>query len=176
VNHSVVKETALPGAKNSAWRSPWVIGWVTIVAVVLMVNMLMVYLAIDANPGLVVEDYYERGQHYEKTMVARMEKDPGWKMQIDLSREPPLATPLPVGFSVVDKNGEPVVAEGVIFYAYRPSDADEDFSVVMVPQGPGRYLANVSFPLKGVWDTLVSVQKEGEEYHQALRVLVAPGQ
>lgn len=176
MSYGAVKEEALMGAKNGAWQSPWVIAWVSIVFVVLMVNALMVYLAIDANPGLVVEDYYERGQNYEKTMVARMEKNPGWKMQVDIPREPPLDMPLSIAFSVVDKNGDPVIAEGVVFYAYRPSDADADFSVVMVPEAPGRYQATVSFPLKGVWDTLVSVQKDGEEYHHALRVIVAPGQ
>lgn len=163
-------------AKNSAWRSPWVIGWVAILVTVLTANIIMISLAIKANPGLVVEDYYERGQDYEKNMVARMEKDPGWKMRVKAPRELPLAEPVPVKFSVMDKTGVPVDADSVIFYAYRPSDADADFSVPMELKEPGRYEAAISFPLKGVWDTLVSVQKDGEEYNEAMRVIVAPGQ
>jgi len=44
----------------------------------------------------------------------------------------------------------------------------------MVQTAPGRYQAEVTFGLKGVWDTLVSVQKNGDEYNEALRVNVAP--
>lgn len=163
-------------ANNSAWRSPWVRAWVATLLVVVSANVLMIYLAIDANPGLVVEDYYERGQDYEKNMVARMERDPRWRMRIKTSNTPPLATPVPINFSVMDKEGQPVIPDAVTFYVYRPSDAKQDFSVPMQQQSPGHYLADVSFPLKGVWDTLVSVQKGDEEYHQALRVIVAPGQ
>lgn len=163
-------------AKNSAWRSPWVIAWVTTLFVVLTANIIMIYLAVDANPGLVVEDYYERGQDYEKNMVARMEKDPGWKMRVKMPNELPLATPTRVDFFVNDKEGNPVEGDSVTFYAYRPSDANADFSVPMKLQKPGHYQAEIGFPLKGVWDSLVSIQKDGDEYNQAKRLIVAPGQ
>ena len=163
-------------AENSAWRSPWVRAWVATLVIVVAANIVMIYLAVDASPGLVVEDYYERGQDYEKNMVSRMKKDPGWRMRIEASNTPPLATPVPINFSVMDKEGQPVIPDSVTFYAYRPSDAKQDFSEPMQQQSPGRYLTNVSFPLKGVWDTLVSVQKGDEEYHQARRFIVAPGQ
>jgi len=162
--------------KQSAWRSPWVIAWVAIVLVVLAVNVFMISLAIDANPGLVVDDYYERGQSYEKNMVARMAKDPGWKMGITVPEALPLAAPALIQFSLTTKEGGEVAPDSVIFYAYRPSDANQDFSIPMKQLAPGRYQAEVTFPLKGVWDTLVSVQKDGDEYNEAQRVIVAPGQ
>ena len=160
--------------KQSAWRSPWVIGWVAIVLVVLLVNGFMIFLAIDANPGLIVDDYYERGQNYEKNMVARMAKDPGWKMDISVPDALPLGLPTLVQFSLAAKDGGAVVPDSVIFHAYRPSDANADFSVPMKQVAPGRYQVEVTFGLKGVWDTLVSVQKDGDEYNEALRINVAP--
>ena len=35
-------------------------------------NGVFIYLALNNNPGLVVDDYYERGQDYEKNMLKRM--------------------------------------------------------------------------------------------------------
>ena len=74
---------------------------------------------------------------------------------------------------MVDKAGVPVTSEQVRFFAYRPSDARRDFSVPMVPEAPGRYRAEVGFPLKGVWDVLVGIQGEQDEYHAAGRIQVA---
>ncbi|MCW8847766.1 MAG: FixH family protein, partial [Sedimenticola sp.] len=57
--------------KQSPWRNPWVLGWVGLVVVFLLANFVMIYLAITKNPGLVVDNYYERGQDYEKNMLKR---------------------------------------------------------------------------------------------------------
>ena len=50
-----------------AWKSPWVIGWIALVSVVLIVNLTLVILGISTNPGLVIETFYDRGQNHEKT-------------------------------------------------------------------------------------------------------------
>jgi len=89
----------MTSAKQSAWRSPWVIGWVAIVLTVLAVNSFMIFLAVNVNPGLVVDDYYERGQRYEENMMARMARDPGWIMNVTLPEVLPLAEPTLILFS-----------------------------------------------------------------------------
>ena len=167
-----MRETMHMATHQSPWRSPWVIGWLAIVLAVLLANSIMIYLAFDANPGLVVEDYYERGQHYEKNMLARMARNPGWRMQIDVPKSVPLDGPALIKFSITKKDGTPVRADSVVFHAYRPSDAKQDFSVPMEPIGAGYYEAEATFRLKGVWDILVSVQKDGEEYNEPLRIHV----
>jgi len=156
--------------RNSAWRSPWVIAWILLVVAVLAVNIVMIYLAMEANPGLVAEDYYERGQDYEDNLVKRMARDPGWSMQVQPPQFVGVSTPARFRFSVVDKAGEPVHPDRVELFAYRPSDARQDFSVVMTEVGPGLYEAEVSFPLKGVWDILVSASVGDQEYHASHRL------
>ena len=69
---------------TSAWRSPWVIGWVGLVVVVLGVNLTMVVLAVATNPGLVNDNFYERGRDYEKTLMSRLARDPGWTLSADI--------------------------------------------------------------------------------------------
>ena len=155
-----------------AWKSPWVIGWLALVMTVLVVNALMVYLAVTTNPGLVVEDYYERGQAYERTMHSRSTDDPGWVMRADIPKDISAGETSPIRFFLVDEAGQPVIPESVELFVYRPSDATRDFSVPMMAEGPGRYMAQVSFPLVGVWDTLVAARRGDDEYHVGQRIEV----
>jgi nitrogen fixation protein FixH len=106
-------------------------------------------------------------------MLERMQRNPGWLMKIDLPDPVLKDEPTLFRFTLVDKAGLPVTSDGVMFFAYRPSDARRDFSVPMELEAPGRYRATVGFPLKGVWDILVSVQGGEDEYNTARRINVA---
>ncbi|MCU7851347.1 MAG: FixH family protein [Candidatus Thiodiazotropha sp. (ex Monitilora ramsayi)] len=158
--------------KKSAWRSPWVIGWILMVVIFFTMNMIMIYLAQSGNPGLVVDDFYDRGQEYENNMLKRQARNPGWQMKIDLPKKFGVDEPVICRFSVLDKAGNAIDPDSVTFYAYRPSDARQDFSVPMQKVGAGLYEAEVSFPLLGVWDTLVSVTNGEDEYNTPKRVSV----
>jgi nitrogen fixation protein FixH len=155
-----------------AWKSPWVIAWVALVVAVLGVNILMVYLAVATNPGLVVQDYYERGQHYERTILSNKARDPGWMLRADIPKDIGVGESTPVRVILVDKAGRPVTPDSVELYLYRPADAGRDFSVDMTEEGPGRYQAEVSFPLVGVWDTLVAARDGDDEYHVGQRIRI----
>jgi len=164
-------ETA--GKATPAWRSPWVIAWIGLVVAVLVVNSTMVYLAFATNPGLVNEDYYERGQDYEETLISRRNADPGWAIKVDVPRGIAANEETTVRAVLVDRVGQPVAPDEVTFYAYRPSDKGADFSLPMVAQAPGRYAAKTRFPLYGYWDTLVAVVHDGQEYTTGERVRIA---
>lgn len=158
--------------KLPAWKSPWVIAWIALVVIVLGVNAVMVYLAVTTNPGLVVDDYYERGQDYERTLLTKSASHPGWTLRADIPQEIFAGVPAPIRFFVVDKVGQPITPESVELFVYRPSDVTRDFSIPMTEEGAGRYVAEVSFPLIGVWDTLVAVRQGEEEYHVGDRINV----
>ena len=139
---------------------------------VLGVNFTMVYLAVATNPGLVVEDFYERGQHYEHTMFSKKAGDLGWVLRADIPKNISAGEPTDIHFVLVDKAGQPVTPDSVELFLYRPSDATRDFKVAMTEEGPGRYVADLSFPLIGVWDSLVAVWNGDEEYHVGQRIEV----
>lgn len=151
-----------PSGKNSAWRSPWVRAWVGLILVFVSANMVMVVMAVRTNPGLVVADYYERGQHYEQTMLSRLANQPPWHSSIDLPAVLRVGQGSPIYVSIFDPSGEPVDVDLATFYAYRPSDTRYDFQVPMQREARGRYRADVSFPLVGIWDVLVNL-KLGED-------------
>lgn len=155
--------------RQSAWRNPWIITWIVILVTFILVSGFRIFLAVQTNPGLVDENYYERGQSYEKERLSRMARDPGWKMHIKAPEFVDVAVPAVFDFEVKDKQGAPVTPDAVTFYVYRPSDVKKDFSLPMEKIGEGRYRIEASFPLLGVWDILVSVQNGEDEYNVPYR-------
>lgn len=151
--------------KQSAWRSPWVIAWIGLLVTFVMVSGYRIYLAIQTNPGLVDENYYERGQDFEKNRLKKMARDPGWIMKLEVPEVVDIGKPVHYRFRVTDKSGTPVTPDAVTFYVYRPSDAKQDFSLPMREVGIGTYTAEVTFPLLGLWDILVSVKNGEDEYN-----------
>lgn len=156
----------------SAWRSPWLLGSIGLIAAVLAVNATMVYFAVTTSPGLVKEDYYERGRDYERTLASRLASAAQWTMRLDVPPDIEAGVPTTLRFFVVDAAGRPGTPERGELYAYRPADARRDFSTPMVAEGRGRYAAQISFPLIGVWDTLVAATVGGEEQLIGERVRV----
>ena len=155
-----------------AWKSPWVIGWIALVSVVLIVNLTLVILGISTNPGLVIETFYDRGQNHEKTWASKQARDPGWVMQADIPQDLVVGEPKALRFVLVDKAGRPAAVEEAHFYACRPSDSQRDFDLPMIEEGPGRFRVDVSFPLMGAWDTLIAVRHGGEEFTHGRRIQV----
>jgi hypothetical protein len=47
--------------KGAAWRNPWIWGMLGLGAAVLLANGVLVFYSLSTSPGLVVEDFYERG-------------------------------------------------------------------------------------------------------------------
>lgn len=154
--------------RQPAWRNPWVITWVTILLAFILISGIRIFLAVQTNPGLVDENYYERGQSYEKERLSRMARD-RWQMRIKAPDFIDIAVPVVFDFEVKDKQGYPVTPDEVTFYVYRPSDVKQDFSLPMEKVGEGRYRIEASFPLLGVWDILVSVKNGEDEYNVPYR-------
>jgi len=157
---------------NAVWKSPWIWGWISLVVVVLIVNVIFVILGFSTNPGLVVDNFYDRGQDFEKHWASRLARDPGWILQVDVPQDLTVGESSVLRFFLVDKAGRPARIDNAHFYAYRPSDARRDFDLPMTEEGPGRYRVEVSFPLVGVWDTLVAVRQGDEEFNLGRRITV----
>ncbi len=155
-----------------AWRSPWIIGWFALIGVFLVVNGVMIYLAVTTNPGLVVEDYYDRGQDYERHLVSQMAKDPGWVMRAEVPRDIKAGQTRQIEFFVSDKSGQPLALDKVTFYAYRPSDVGLDFTLPMSVAALGHYVVDVSFAQMGVWDGVFSGRLGEDEHSHGKRLLI----
>lgn len=149
-------------AQTSAFKSPWVLGWIAMVAVIISANLVMMVIAYRTSPGLVVEDYYERGKNYDKTLERRAaESKLGWKAELEMPEKSIVGRKEIASVRVTDKKGEIISAEETTFFAYRPSDASADFSIPMKADSDGKFTCQAVFPMPGTWDIIVSI-KRGE--------------
>lgn len=155
-------------------RNPWVIAWFGIVATFLIVNGIFVVFAVTSSPGLVVNDYYEQGRQFEKNAMKlmAMHKKLQWQSKLEIPEAVVLNTPDTYRFSAVDSRGVPIKDADVQVVAYRPSDANADFSTNLQAVAPGRYEASLSFPLPGVWDLNVKVKRGADHYELVRRLSV----
>ena len=154
----------------SGWRNPWMLGLLALISVVLLVNITFITLAFVTSPGLVTEDYYEKGQDHEENVRKRIaaRSQLGWSYNFDFPQNPLLNRSETYRVNFVDKAGLPLSKAMVTLKAYRPSDASADFNINMAETIPGVYEAAVSYPLKGIWEITIDV-KRGEDVYDFTR-------
>lgn len=158
--------------KQLWYKSPWLIGWLLLVLVVLAVNAYMITQSINDFPGLVVDDFYERGQDYEKNIVTKLENNQKWSTEFKIN-EIHIGQEAIIGFKLQGKDGRAADIEKLTLFAYRPADAKKDFSVVMLPMSNKiDHQAKITFPSKGKWDLLASAVIDGVEVNYAQSIFV----
>lgn len=158
----------------NGWRNPWVLGWISMVVIVFLINTLMVYLSFHTFPGLVNKNYYNQGENYDKVISDRRKLEAsGIKLQIIGERSPRLHQA--TTYQLVVENA-PALPSGVYaeWLIYRPADSRQDFTVTMKSSGANHYEGVVTFPLPGVWDVVANFHYETYDIHTAVKVTVIP--
>lgn len=158
---------------SNVWKNPFVIAWLAILTIVLAVNFFMVSMAIVTNPGLVIDDFYEKGKNMDKILAERkrMEKL-GWQLNIDMPilSEGKKDT---VTLSVLDKAGEPMDVDSAVLYFYRPSDRNLDGEQVLAATAEkGVYQSEFSLSPKGKWDLIVEVNQGENRFSVGRSIMV----
>lgn len=141
-----------------AWKNPFVIGWFVLLTIVVSVNFFMVSMAIVTNPGLVIEDFYEKGKNMDQVLANRKRMDEmGWQLDVAMPvlKEGKVEH---VTVNVKDKAGEPIAVDTAVLYYYRPSDRKLDGSIPFVAtSNAGEFTADVVLNTKGKWDLILEV-------------------
>ena len=160
---------------KEAFRNPWVLGWIGAILLVLLVNVGFIVTAIVTNPGLVDKNYYQKGRDLEAEIVSmrRAYKRLGWQMALAPEHPPVVGQPARYTFRVVDREGRPVDGDRAVLTAYRPSDARADFRTEMQRIAPGQYSADLTFPLKGLWELTATLHKGKDALHVTNRISVS---
>ncbi|SCZ60900.1 FixH family protein [Thiohalomonas denitrificans] len=169
---SVEAKRLFSQSNKQGWRNPWVIGWISLLVIVLGVNIGMVSLAVITNPGLVDRDFYDSGQameqQYRKRQAARTAL--GWDLELDLPKKSVAGRPDVYRLNLLDKQGQPIRGADVRLTAYRPSDASADFDVALKEAAAGRYDGYLALPLKGIWDLRVHVSRGEDSWDITRRI------
>ncbi len=162
-------------SNKQALRNPWVIGWLGILLLVVLINGAFIITAFMTNPGLVDEDYYEKGKEHERTVQTRIANRVRLGWQIDLRTADKIGVNRVTTFHIDLKNrdGQLIAADSITLNAYRPSDASADFMQSMENLAPGRFVTSITFPLKGVWDINVVVNAGDDSLNMTRRINVS---
>ena len=155
------------------WKNPLVIIWFSILITVLCVNFFMVSMAIVTAPGLVIDDFYEKGKNMDKILAAQKKMgEMGWQLEIDLPdlKEGKTAQ---VTLMVLDKEGEPLNIDTAVLYYYRPSDKDLDGEQELLPTGTlGEFTTEFMLNTKGKWDLIMEVTQGELVYNVGRSIMV----
>jgi nitrogen fixation protein FixH len=162
-------------SNKEALKNPWVLGMLLFLATFLTANAIFIYLAFKSPPNLVVEDFYERGEHYvEAQKLVEKQKALGWTGLIMAPATTRVNQHQLYEVLLQGKHSTALLLDSVILHAYRPSDARADFSVEMLNSKPGMYGADVSFNLPGIWDVIIVATVDEHEFLVTKRFTISP--
>nr|PZN88171.1 MAG: nitrogen fixation protein FixH [Pseudomonadota bacterium] len=145
------------GAMMSAKRSEGLTGRHVLIGVlaffgtVFLANGIFLYSALSTYTGVVADEPYRKGLHYNKRIAAAERQESlGWSAETKLVPEE--------GLSLVlrDRNGRPVSGLFVSGVVGRPSTNRHDRKVTLIEVEPGRYAAPIEELSPGAW--LVDLQ------------------
>lgn len=155
-----------------ALHNPWILAWLGVIGVFLLVNLIFIVYAFTSSPGLVTEDYYDKGQAYEQNMLKlrAAQQALGWETKLATPETIVVERADTYRFSAVDSRGVPVMDAEVTLVAYRPSDAAADITLPLTQVAPGQYQGQLSLPLPGIWDINVTVKDGDNRYETGRRI------
>lgn len=136
-------------------------------AVVLAVNVLMVWYALTSWTGLVSDSAYEDGLAYDQMLAeGKAEAALGWKAAIAYDKDGRLTVQL------ADSHSQPLAGFRLAAQFLRPTSEGHDRSLQLTEVSPGNYAGLLVLPLPGQWDVRVTVS-DGQKprFHAERRIL-----
>lgn len=147
-------------SRSASWI-PW--AFAGFFLVVLAVNATMIWIGLSTWPGLVTDNSYERGLHYNRNLAAaEAQAALGW--QVDYRVEPKDGGRARVEATLADREGRPIETAEIEALFVRPTSEGHDFTVRLRPRGEGRYTAEVAPPLPGLWDLHLRIRRGDDRW------------
>jgi hypothetical protein len=146
---------------KKGWRNPWFIAMMGVVITALLVNSVLIWYALHHRSTLVDHEYSTRDRKSDTETIEDIQAQNAlaWKITIKQPKTIVLSTPAAYEIDVMDRQGAPVSGEMEVV-AYRPSDAEKDFSIPFVQVSSGKYQGYISFPLKGYWELRIRIKRD----------------
>ncbi len=139
-----------------------VIALISFFAVIFAVDGYFIYLGFSGKDGLVHEDYYQKGLHYDDVIqVKKRQAELGWKFDV---LHPEKTGSGPIELKLTDATGEPLTGKQIAARLRRPAEMGYDQNLTFEEVAPGTYRATVSLPKQGNWDLEARVRDaQGQE-------------
>jgi len=145
---------------------PWL--FVAGFALVVTVNVAMIWLAVGSFSGLYTVKPRERGLHYNAVVEAQNNRDAlGWRVYTTWN---PAANRLEV--AAFDAAGQPLPGARIAIELIRPVAKQQPLPVTMAAVDIGRFAGHVGLPARGNWDVDIVVEHRGERYALTRRMFL----
>lgn len=123
------------------------LGLIAFFGIIFGVNAVFLYSALSTHTGVVSNEPYRKGLHYNERIEAdRQQNERGW--QTDVAIEP---TGDAVAITLLDRNGRPLTGLNVAARVGRPSTSELDIRLEMKETTPGHYGAKLAKLDAGNW-------------------------
>lgn len=159
--------------RQDGWWYPWV--FVGGFAVIITVNGIMAYIAVDSWTGLETENAFEEGQKFNTQLAQKASQDAlGWAVALqfeDRSTDKNNRAGV-LNFTVTDAAGLGVTGLAVEAIAKRPTHEGYDQPLAFVAGQAGSYRAPAKLPLPGQWEIRITASRADERYQMRQRIQV----
>jgi nitrogen fixation protein FixH len=123
--------------------------------IVIAVNLVFVYLALDTFTGVSRENPYQEGLAYNQVLAARdAQRDLGWQGRIALAAA--ASGEDRIILTLTDKSGAPLRGMTLGGTLRRPTHEGMDRALSWREDSAGRYVAVTALPARGNWDLEVA--------------------
>lgn len=123
--------------------------------IVITVNLVFVYLALDTFTGVSRENPYQEGLTYNRVLAARdAQRSLGWHGSIALA--PAAGEAERITLTLTDRSGAPLSGLTLTGRLRRPTHEGMDQALTWEAEAGGRYVAVVTLPARGNWDLEVA--------------------
>ena len=140
--------TVLPGApRRQGLRGGHVLGiFLGFFAAVFIVNGAMIYSAVTTHSGLVANEPYRKGLHYNERITAdERQARLGWTETLEVGRDGR------VRLALTEADGRPVRAMKIAGVLGRPATNRHDIALNLLEASPGQYETRISMLAEGNW-------------------------
>lgn len=150
--------TALPSARPHGGLNGRhvLLGFVAFFGCIFVVNGSMIYSALSTNTGLVANEPYRKGLHYnDRIAAAERQALLDWRESVTLDRDGTVTVRLTAG----EDRPVPGLALGAV--VGRPATNRQDHAIVLSETAPGVYSGRMASLEPGAW--LVSLEARAEK-------------
>ncbi len=139
-------------------------------AVIFAVDAFYIYLSNKTWRGLVTEDSYHKGLHYNDVIIdEKKQRELGWNLRISYKNLKNKSGELEI--FLLDKNHNKISDAEISVNFRRPTQDGVDFSKTL-KFIDGSYRAKIEFPLAGQWDFIINANKDADVFSQSKRYVV----
>ncbi|MEO5378606.1 MAG: FixH family protein [Magnetococcus sp. DMHC-6] len=150
---------------------PWPIAFFVFFAIIIAVNLTMIYLGKNSWTGVVTASAYEKGLAFNQIVQAQKAQDQlHWQLKLE-HNDFQAGKDQKILLSLRDQEGNPIQKASIDGLLYRPTQEgfDQTFQLQVDPVS-GLYSGQITIPQPGKWDIKIHAVAADGEYRFIQRI------